>query len=182
MKAVVYITEIPKQYQKKNMEHMIGEKLLEEALLREYGRKLIFEPRAKGEHGKPFFTLQPKIHYNISHSGRYVVCVMAEKEVGIDIQEHKPANYQRLLERMVPQEQISEILEAEDMVKAFYTQWVLREAYVKWTGEGFSKDFRKIPMDRGYYCLLELAEGYSGAVWSAAPLEIRTEYAEVSLP
>ena len=42
------------------MGHMTGEKLLEEALLKEYGRKLAFEPRAKGEHGKPFFTLQPK--------------------------------------------------------------------------------------------------------------------------
>ena len=60
MKAVIYFTEIPPQYEHKNMGHMTGEKLLEEALLKEYGRKLAFEPRAKGEHGKPFFTLQPK--------------------------------------------------------------------------------------------------------------------------
>ena len=66
MKAVIYFTEVAQQYEHKNMEHMIGEKLLEIGLEREYGRKLAFEPRAKGEHGKPFFTLLPKIHYNIS--------------------------------------------------------------------------------------------------------------------
>lgn len=182
MKAVIYVTEIPEMYKSKNMEHMIGEKLLEEALYREYGRKLAFEPRAKGEHGKPFFTLQPKIHYNISHSGKYVVCILAEEEVGIDIQEHKKVNYEKLLERLVPEKMRSEILEAEDIEKAFYTQWVLREAYIKWTGEGFSKDMRKIPMDRGNYFLLDLENGYSGAVWSADPMEIRMERVEVSLP
>ena len=95
MKAVIYFTEIPPQYEHKNMGHMTGEKLLEEALLKEYGRKLAFEPRAKGEHGKPFFTLQPKIHYNISHSGKYVVCVLAGEEVGIDIQEHRELDYEK---------------------------------------------------------------------------------------
>ena len=56
---------------------------------------MLFEPRAKGEHGKPFFTLQPKIHYNISHSGKYVVCVIAGEEVGIDIQEHRELDYEK---------------------------------------------------------------------------------------
>ena len=69
MKAVIYFTEVPQQYEHKNMEHMIGEKLLATGLYKEYGLKLAFEPRATGEHGKPFLTLQPKIHYNITHSG-----------------------------------------------------------------------------------------------------------------
>lgn len=72
MKAVIYFTEVPAKYLHKNMEHMIGEKLLATGLYKEYGLKLAFEPRATGEHGKPFLTLQPKIHYNISHSGCYV--------------------------------------------------------------------------------------------------------------
>ena len=73
MKAVIYFTEVPQQYEHKNMEHMIGEKLLATGLYKEYGLKLAFEPRATGEHGKPFLTLQPKIHYNITHSGKYVM-------------------------------------------------------------------------------------------------------------
>lgn len=182
MKGVIYFTEIPEKYQKKNMEHMIGEKLLEEGLKKEYGKQLAFEPRAFGEHGKPFFTLQPKIHYNITHSGKFAACIFAGQEVGIDIQEHRNVKYERMLERMVPGEMILEILNSAHMEEEFFTQWVLREAYIKWTGEGFSKDLRKIPMDSGTSVLLKIGEGYSCAVWSADPMEIRWEHVEVQLP
>ena len=59
MNGIIYYTKIRDEYNSKNMEHMIGEKLLEIGLEREFGRKLAFEPRSKGEHGKPFFTLLP---------------------------------------------------------------------------------------------------------------------------
>ena len=172
MKAVIYFTEVPQQYEHKNMEHMIGEKLLATGLYKEYGLKLAFEPRATGEHGKPFLTLQPKIHYNITHSGKYVMCIIADQEIGIDVQVHKKVNYERMLERMVSPAQRIEILEGEDPEKEFFRQWVLREAYIKWTGEGLSRDLRTIPMNEGTYALLDLDEGYSGAVWSMHPMEI----------
>lgn len=182
MKAVIYFTEVPQQYEHKNMEHMIGEKLLETGLLREYGLKLKEEPRATGEHGKPFLSLQPKIHYNITHSGKYVMCILAGQEVGIDVQQHRKANYERMLERMVPQDMIREILDADEPEKAFFTQWVLREAYIKWTGEGLSRDLRTISLEEGSYILLDLGEDYSGAIWSQDPLELQWEHVDVQLP
>ena len=51
MNGIIYYTKIRDEYNGKNMEHMIGEKLLEIGLEREFGRKLAFEPRSKGEHG-----------------------------------------------------------------------------------------------------------------------------------
>lgn len=182
MNAVIYYTKVPEKYDKKNMEHMIGEKLLEKGLQKEYGLNLAYEPRDKGEHGKPFFTQEPGIHYNISHSGKYVVCIFAGQEIGIDVQEHRSVNYKKMLERMVPADMIREILDADEPEQAFFAQWVLREAYIKWTGEGLARDLRTIPMDSGYYTFLELEPGYSGAVWSADPLEIRWEYVEAELP
>lgn len=181
MRGIVYFTKIQEEYKEKNMEHMLGEKLLEKGLKQEYGLNLKYEPRGKGEHGKPFFTLQPKIHYNISHSGEYIVCIFSGEEVGIDIQKHKQANYARLLERMVPKEQIQKILESENRIQEFFDQWVLREAYIKWTGEGLSKDLRKIPMDCGKKQLLQIEDGYSCAVWSANELELIWKPVEVAL-
>ena len=163
MNGIIYYTKIRDEYSGKNMEHMIGEKLLEIGLEREYGRKL------------------PKIHYNISHSGKYVMCLFAGEEVGIDIQIHKKVNYERILERLVPADMVREILEADDMEKAFFAQWVLREAYIKWTGEGLSRDLRTIPMDKGNYMMLEMEPGYSGAVWSKDDLELRFEYEDIIL-
>lgn len=181
MNGVIYYTKIKKEYAGKNMEHMIGEKLLEKGLLKEYGLNLKYEPRSKGEHGKPFFTLQPKIHYNISHSGEYVLCILAGQEVGIDIQLHKEVDYARFLERMVSEEEKKEILESEDVKKAFFEQWVLKEAYIKWTGEGFSRSLLTAGEDKGFYKLLEVEEGYSAALWCAVPMDIRWEYEETVL-
>lgn len=181
MNGIIYYTKIKDEYDNKNMEHMIGEKLLEIGLEKEFGRKLAFEPRAKGEHGKPFFTLLPRIHYNITHSGKYVMCLFAGEEVGIDVQIHKKVNYERILERMVPADMVREILDTDDMEKAFFTQWVLREAYIKWTGEGLSRDLRTIPMDKGNYIMLEMEPGYSGAIWSRDSLELRFEYEDIIL-
>lgn len=182
MEGVIYFTEISQEHNNKSIEHMTGEKLLEAGLKKEYGLDLKFEPRAVGEHGKPFFTLRPKIHYNIAHSGKYVLCILAGEEVGIDVQEHRKVDYEHLLERMVPAEMIREILESDNVENAFFTQWVLREAYIKWTGEGLSRDLRTIPMESGFYFLLDLEEGYSGAIWSENPMELRWEHVEVTLP
>ena len=109
------------------------------------------------------------------------MCLFAGVEVGIDIQLHKNVNYVRILERMVPADMVREILESDDMEKAFFAQWVLREAYIKWTGEGQSRDLRTIPMDKGNYMMLEMEPGYSGAVWSKDRLELRCEYEEIIL-
>ena len=95
-KGIIYCTKIREEYEGAHMEHMIAEKLLEIALKKEYGINLYNEPRAEGEHGKPFLSYRPSLHYNISHSGKYVVCILADQEVGIDVQIHCRANYERI--------------------------------------------------------------------------------------
>ena len=91
-------------------------------------------------------------------------------------------DYEKGLQKLVPVSLLHEILESDHIKEAFYNQWVLREAYMKWTGEGFSRDPRTIPMDRGNSVLLEMEPGYSGAVWSENPLELRWEHLEISIP
>lgn len=180
-KGVVYYTKIREEYQGKNMEHMLGERLLETALKETYGLNLYQEPRMRGEHGKPFFTLRPRIHYNISHSGEYVVCILAPEEVGIDVQIHRKVNYERMLERMVPASMIPEILQEENITEAFFTQWVLREAYIKWTGEGLSRNLPSISLEEGWHELFQIAKGYSGAIYGASPLELAWECRDITL-
>ena len=109
------------------------------------------------------------------------MCLFAGEEVGIDIQIHKKVNYERILERLVPADMVREILEADDMEKAFFAQWVLREAYIKWTGEGLSRDMRTISMDEGSHMLLDMEDGYSGAVWAMNPMEINWKYEDIIL-
>lgn len=180
-KGVIYYTKIREEYKGAHMEHMIAEKLLETGLKKEFGIDLEYEPRAEGEHGKPFLSYRPALHYNISHSGDYVVCVLADEEVGIDVQVHREANYERMLERMVTDEKRREILAGPDVEKEFFAQWVLREAYIKWTGEGLSRDLRTISMKEGTWMLLDMEEGYSGALWAMNPIEICWKFEDIVL-
>jgi 4'-phosphopantetheinyl transferase len=180
-KGVIYYTKIREEYVGAHMEHMIAEKLLEIALKKEYGINLYNEPRAEGEHGKPFLSYRPFLHYNISHSGEYVVCILADQEVGIDVQIHRKANYERMLKRMVPEDEYNEILASADMQERFFEQWVLREAYIKWTGEGLSRDLRTISMNEGSSMLLDMEDGYSGAVWAMNPMEICWKFEDIIL-
>ena len=148
MKAVIYFTEVPEKYLHKNMEHMIGEKLLATGLYKEYGLKLAFEPRAAGEHGKPFLTLQPKIHYNISHSGKYVMCIIAGEEVGIDVQEHKKVNYERMLTRMVPADMYARFLRASRWRKPFYPVGAQRSLHQMDGRRSFQRPPQDLPGQR----------------------------------
>ena len=173
-RVFLYYTVMDSTMKGKKLEHMIGEELLRTGLREQYGKDLAFEPRGRGEFGKPFFTLEPSIHYNISHSGAYVICGFAGEEIGVDIEEHRKQNFERILKRVVPEDMIREILDSEDPVRAFYTQWVLREAYVKWTGQGLSQDFRTIPMDRGEYLIVPLSPDYTCAVWKQSPFDVVT--------
>ena len=181
-KGVIYYTRIREEYQNIHLEHMIGDKLLETALKQERNIKLSEEPRGVGEHGKPFLSYRPGVHYNISHSGAYVVCVLADQEVGIDIQIHREVNYDRMLRRMVTEKEREEILKRPDLEQEFFRQWVIREAFIKWTGEGLSRDLRTISLDEGSYILLDLGEDYSGAIWSQDHLELQWEHVDVQLP
>ena len=180
-KGIIYYTKIREEYAGAHMEHMIAEKLLETALRKEFNIDLKYEPRAEGEHGKPFLSYRPSLHYNISHSGDYVVCLLADQEVGIDVQVHRKTNYERMLRRMVPEAQYDEILAGADAEQKFFEQWVLREAYIKWTGEGLSRDLRSISMDEGSHMLLDMEEEYSGAVWAMNPMEISWKFEDIIL-
>ena len=92
-----------------------------------------------------FFLISPGVHYNISHSGAYVVCVLADQEVGIDIQIHRKVNYDRMLRTDGYREKKEKkYLKRPDLEQEFFRQWVIREAFIKWTGEGLSRDLRKI--------------------------------------
>ena len=180
-KGVIYYTKIREEYVGAHMEHMIAEKLLETALRKEYNINLSYEPRAEGEHVKPFLSYRPSLHYNISHSGEYVVCILADQEVGIDVQIHRKANFEGMLKRMVPEDEYNEILASADMQERFFEQWVLREAYIKWTGEGLSRDLRTISMNEGSSMLLDMEDGYSGAVWAMNPMEICWKFEDIIL-
>lgn len=99
---------------------------------------------SKNYYGKPFLREYPEFHFNLSHSGNWVVCVTNSTPVGIDIEEIKLIDYQSIAEQFFSPEECKLILSApsQSQLELFYNVWTLKESYVKAIGGGLS-----IPLD-----------------------------------
>ena len=95
---------------------------------------------AYGENGKPYLVDFPDVHFNLSHSGERVMCVLSPFDVGCDVETIK-GDRGRLAERFFMPEESAWIKHFETLEKqsdAFYRLWTLKECYMKVTGRGMS--------------------------------------------
>ena len=101
------------------------------------------------EKGKPFFTGLP-VHFNVSHSGLLWVCMVGDSPCGIDIQAGQEMNvrkYDRIIRRyFTPNEQ--DFCDRYG-TEGFFRIWVHREAFGKYTGEGFYGSMPEFVDDEG---------------------------------
>lgn len=88
----------------------------------------------KGMHGKPYIAELPDFHFNLSHSGNYVVCGVSDTEIGVDIQRVREPVKETLTRRVRQDKEQGD----------FFDIWAAKEAYCKCTGEGLLKDFRSL--------------------------------------
>lgn len=94
-------------------------------------------PIVIGENGKPFLK-DSDLHFNISHSGDYIVCVVDRKSVGVDIQKQGQCKNRRMAERFFSKkeaESLRNLSEAEYDCR-FTRLWAAKESYLKLTGRG----------------------------------------------
>lgn len=92
-----------------------------------------------GAHGKPCVQNEPHIHFNLSHSGDYVLAAFAPVEVGCDIQQTvQHARSEQIAARFFTEEEQRAIADGMD----FYRVWARKESYIKCSGEGMSCDLR----------------------------------------
>ena len=102
-----------------------------------------------GEHGKPYLRDYSDVFFNLSHSGRYVMCAAGDVEVGIDIQEHVP-DRRHIAGRFFTEYECRMIEDAHDDEEAdriFFDIWTYKESFVKAYGTGIDSSFGDI----GFY-------------------------------
>lgn len=148
-----------------------GRELLRKALEEIYHLELEKLRIAYGSHGKPYLADLPHIHFNISHSGCYVVCAVSGTEIGIDIQEKRVIALDKIGRKIFSPEEYRAFLKSEEKQELFFRQWVRIESYLKWTGEGISCRLEDLKMD-GWSQFLHVDNKYMCAVWSQRPLHI----------
>lgn len=117
-------------------------------------RLLVLTPAKieKTPSGKPYFADRQGLFLSLSHSGKYAVCAVSDVPVGVDIQECLDGRRNILKRILCPGE------EGTDMFRL----WTAKEACVKCTGAGLSKDFRELFTD---FENGELKDTVTGECW-----------------
>ena len=95
------------------------------------------EPLLFNDMGKPFFENGP--HFNISHSGRYIVMAVSDKEIGVDIEESVEKDMSSLV-RIFNETEAKMLKEHAD----FYYLWCAKESLIKCMGGSINK-IKEIP-------------------------------------
>lgn len=123
-----------------------------------------------------------QIFYSISHSGDYVICVLSDRKVGIDIEnkfrktfaENNETQMNKLAKRCLTMGEEIKYFSAEgtdraDMLLEF---WTRKESYSKAVGKGLAMDFATIDtqkmddlfwsdwLEPGYFCSLYVENGF----------------------
>ncbi len=100
---------------------------------------------------KPYLVNHTRRHFNVSHSGSWVVAAFDNTKVGIDIEQIVPIDLAMTNMFFAPEE--VEQLENQPSIHRlsyFYRLWTLKESYIKADGKGLS-----IPLDSFRFNLTE---------------------------
>lgn len=100
--------------------------------------------------GKPYLAQGP--HFNLSHSGEYVILGISEHEIGVDVERVAPFD-DRVARRCYTGAELAWLYAQKDP-RAFYRLWTAKESIMKSTGLGFSlppEGFCVLPMEEGWH-------------------------------
>jgi 4'-phosphopantetheinyl transferase len=114
-------------------ELLIRRLLCEKIGIRNSDLKIHFE-----EKGKPYIQNYP-LHFNMSHSGVWVVAAVSAAPVGIDIEQMK-RNRLEVARRFFTESEYTNLMDRPepDRTDYFYTLWTLKESYLKALGRGLT--------------------------------------------
>ncbi|HLV31949.1 MAG TPA: 4'-phosphopantetheinyl transferase superfamily protein [Chitinispirillaceae bacterium] len=103
------------------------------------------------ETGKPFLE-NSSLHFNITHSGDWVGCVIDDSETGIDIEKIREMD-KGIANRFFSDSEKKMLFGCNNKEKfndLFFEMWVLKESYIKAIGKGLScplNSFSVLPYD-----------------------------------
>lgn len=144
-KKIIHIRNLE---DKKNS--LISELLIRYVLRSEYDIKedTLFD---KSVNGKPFLKNHSNLHFNISHSGNFIVCAFSNNLVGIDIELLRDIDT-AISSHYLNDREINSFHPVNN--NSFFKLWTAKESILKLTGEGFRanpKDVDIIEEDNKYF-------------------------------
>lgn len=99
------------------------------------------EALAKTAAGKPYLTNQ-KLHFNVSHSGLWVVIAWGSSSVGIDVEQiQMDRGKEALARRYFSEDEQAYLFSGGEQERAerFFRIWTGKESYLKYLGTGIDR-------------------------------------------
>ncbi|MBL4704024.1 MAG: 4'-phosphopantetheinyl transferase superfamily protein [Flavobacteriales bacterium] len=90
------------------------------------------------KYGKPILLGFNNLHFNISHSGEWVVCAMGSSEIGVDVELIDDIDLS-ISESFFHSVEHKDIIGASDSIDRFFDYWTMKESYIKYFGKGLSQ-------------------------------------------
>ncbi|WP_405268194.1 4'-phosphopantetheinyl transferase family protein [Methanobrevibacter sp.] len=111
--------------------YLLLKKLLDE--------KNITNPIFKTEkYGKAYISNHDNIHFNLSHSGKIVLCAISDMEVGVDVEYIDSEIDLNIAKNYFYNREYESIMKSDNPSDEFFRYWVLKESYMKYTGLGMN--------------------------------------------
>lgn len=108
----------------------------------------ITKPHFKiGKYGKAYISNYENIYFNISHSSKMVACTISDREVGIDIENIDPTIDLNIAKNYFFNREYESIKNSKNPADEFFSYWVLKESYMKYTGLGFNLDLDRFEIE-----------------------------------
>lgn len=129
------------------------------------------------KYGKPLLKRDCGLHFNVSHSGDWIVCAVDNEPIGIDIEKLRPVELEFATQFFSEEEyKILMSKSPEDQQHFFFDLWTLKESYVKAVGRGLS-----MPLNSFTVSFLEKGEitvksGNKLANWALKQYDLDPEY------
>ena len=143
---VVNLDKNLSKVQKNKELHKAAFNLLEENLIKEFRLKKEDLKYIIGLNGKPCLK-KGSPFFSISHCDNIVVCIISERNVGIDIEDIKEANKFIVNKALTQKEKIQLSSLNMDRNEYFFRIWTLKEALLKNIGDGLSYGIKNIEFD-----------------------------------
>ncbi|WP_338732256.1 4'-phosphopantetheinyl transferase [Bacillus subtilis] len=122
---------------------LLGDVLVRSVISRQYQLDKSDIRFSTQEYGKPCIPDLPDAHFNISHSGRWVIGAFDSQPIGIDIEKTKPISLE-IAKRFFSKTEYSDLLakDKDEQTDYFYHLWSMKESFIKQEGKGLS-----LPLD-----------------------------------
>ena len=90
------------------------------------------------KYGKAYISNFENVYFNLSHSGKMVLCAISDREVGVDIEYSDPKIDLNIAKLYFYNGEYESIMNSQNPADEFFKYWVLKESYMKYTGLGMN--------------------------------------------